>query len=86
MVFGELDILCTVWKVSKYWVFYGHELSRIWTEYGDLRSKYPYSVQMQENTDQKNSVFEHFSCSDGVSSIVPKIGHFLAEGLQTGRN
>ena len=35
---------------------------------------------------RKNSVFEHFSCSDGVSSIVPKIGHFLAEGLQTGRN
>ena len=26
---------------------------RIHTEYGDLRAKSPYSVQMQENTDQK---------------------------------
>ena len=37
--------------------------SCIRTEYGDLRSKYPYSVRIQENTDQKktpylNSVFD----------------------------
>ena len=35
------------------------------TEYGDLLRKYPYSVRIQENTDQKNSVFGHFSRSDG---------------------
>ena len=28
-------------------------ISSIRTEYGDLRSKYPYSVRIQENTDQK---------------------------------
>ena len=37
----------TAWKVSKY-VF-----SFIRTEYGDLQSKYPDSVRIQENTDQK---------------------------------
>ena len=40
----------TVWKVSKYGVFSGPYFP-------------PYSVQMQENTDQKNSVFGHFSRS-----------------------
>ena len=33
------------------------------SEYGSLRSKSPYSVQMRENKDQKNSVFGHFSRS-----------------------
>ena len=33
--------------------FYWSAFSRIRTEYGDLRSKYSYSVQMRENTDQK---------------------------------
>ena len=28
---------------------------RIWTEYGEIRGISPYSVWMQENTDQKNS-------------------------------
>ena len=27
--------------------------SFIWTEYGDLLRKFPYSVRIQENTDQK---------------------------------
>ena len=34
--------------------------SCIRTEYGDLRSESPYSVWIQENTDQKNSLFGHF--------------------------
>ena len=33
--------------------FFWSVLSRIWTEYGDLLSKYPYSVQIRENKDQK---------------------------------
>ena len=37
--------------------------SRIQTEYGELRSVSPYSVRMRENTDQKNSKYEHFSRS-----------------------
>ena len=34
--------------------------SGIRTEYGYLLRKSPYSVQMRENTDQKNSVFGQF--------------------------
>ena len=36
---------------------------RIRTEYREIRSISPYSVQMWENTDQKNSEYEHFLCS-----------------------
>ena len=43
--------------------FFRSVFSRIWTESGDLRSKSPYSVQIQENMYQKNSVFEHFQRS-----------------------
>ena len=32
--------------------FFQSVFSRIWTEYGDLRYKSPYSVQMRKNTDQ----------------------------------
>ena len=30
--------------------------SSIWTEYGDLRSRSPCSVRMQENMDRKNAI------------------------------
>ena len=40
---------------TKYRVFFWSVFSRIWTEYGDLLRKSPYSVQLCENTDQKNS-------------------------------
>ena len=39
-------------------------LSCIQTEYGDTFGIYPYSFWMQENTDQKNSEYWHFSHSD----------------------
>ena len=40
--------------------FFWSVFSRIRTEYEDLQSKSLYSVQMRENTDQKNSEYEHF--------------------------
>ena len=43
----------TAWKVSKYGGFFWSVFSYIRTEYGDLRSKSPYSVRIQENTEQK---------------------------------
>ena len=46
----------TARKISKYNLFWS-VFSRIWTEYGDFRSKSPYSLQIRENTDQRNSVF-----------------------------
>ena len=38
-------------------------LSRIRTEYGEIRSISLYLVQMRENTDQNNSEYGHFSRS-----------------------
>ena len=43
--------------------FFWFVFSRIWTEYGKILLISPYSVQMRENTDQKNSEYRHFSRS-----------------------
>ena len=43
--------------------FFWSVFSRIRTEYGEIRSKSPYSVRMRENTDQKNPEYGHFSRS-----------------------
>ena len=43
--------------------FFWSAFSCIQTEYGELLRKSPYSVRIQENTGQKNSVFGHFSRS-----------------------
>ena len=49
----------TTWKVSVFGVFCS-VFSPIWTEQGDLQSKFPYSDQMRGNVDQKNSKYGHF--------------------------
>ena len=40
-------------KKCPYSEFFGSLFFRIWTEYGDLLCKTPYSVLMRENMDQK---------------------------------
>ena len=61
-------------KMSPYSELFWCVFFRIWTEYGEIRSISPYSVQMRENADQNNSEYRHFShsawltygvCSDG---------------------
>ena len=47
-------------KKCPYSEFFWSLFSRIRTEYGDLRNKSPYSVQIRENKDQKNSEYRHF--------------------------
>ena len=42
-------------KSVLYSEFFRSVFFHIWTEYEDLLCKYPYSGQMLENTDQKNS-------------------------------
>ena len=42
-----------------FWSLFYH----IWTEYGEIRSIFPYSVRIWENTDQNNSEYGHFSRS-----------------------
>ena len=54
-------------KLSKYGAFLS-VFSGIWTEYGDLWSRSPYSVQIWENAEhenakQKKSVFGQFARS-----------------------
>ena len=55
--------------------FFWSVFSRIRTECGEIRSISPYSVRIRENTEQKTSVFGHFSRSvksDDLQDI-----HFL---------
>ena len=65
-----MAICCGPWMVSicivtlrkkyLYSEFFWPIFSRIRTKYGEIRSISPYSVQMRENTDQKNSEYGHF--------------------------
>ena len=52
-------------KKSLYSELFWSVFSRIRTEYGDLLYKSPYSVQMWENADQKNSKYGLGSVYDG---------------------
>ena len=45
--------------------------SRIWTEYGEILSVSPYSVQRQQNADQNNSEYRHFSHNGGYECEFP---------------
>ena len=51
-------------KKCPYSELFWSAFSRIWTEYGDIRSISLYSVQMGENADQNNSEYGHFSRRD----------------------
>ena len=50
LVLGKATGIVTAWKV---WIFFWSVFSCSWAEYGDLICKSPYSVRIQENTDQK---------------------------------
>ena len=50
-------------KKCPYSEFFWSVFSRIWAEYGEIRSVSPYSVRMWENADQNNSKYGHFSGS-----------------------
>ena len=52
--------------------FFWSVFSRIWTEYGEIRSISPYSVQMRENRDQKNFLFGHFLHSSNFKDFLQK--------------
>ena len=47
-----------------YLKFFWLVFSRIWTKYGEIRGVSPYSFQMREKSDQKNSEYEHFLHSE----------------------
>ena len=53
----------TLRKNYPYSEFFWSAFFRIRTEYGEIRSISPYSVQMRENADHNNSKYGHFSHS-----------------------
>ena len=63
-------IISTSWKVSKYRVFPGPYFFCICNKYRDLLRNSPYSVQIQENADQKKLRFRRFSCSGAHGNIL----------------
>ena len=57
---------------------------RIRTEYGEIRSNYPYSARIRENTDQDNSEYGQFSrneCSQKFL-IIPFNAQHISDTLQ----
>ena len=50
-------------KMFSYSELFWSAFSRIRTEYGEIRSISPYSVQMGENADQNNPKYGHFLCN-----------------------
>ena len=70
-----LRVVVIIWKKNSKWTlcekcpyseFFWSVFSRIRTEYGEKRS---ISVQMRENTNQKNSEYGHFSRSGNETRI-----------------
>ena len=57
------NIKLTLCEKGPYSKFFWSVFSRIRTEYGEILSISPYLVRMRENTNQKNSEYEHISCS-----------------------
>ena len=60
--------ICNLWNSTlhqkcPYSELFWSVSSRIRTGYGELQSIFPYSIRMQENTDQNNSEYGHISNS-----------------------
>ena len=53
----------TLREKCSYSEFFWSVFSRIWFEYGEVRSISPYSVRIRDNTEQKISEYGHFSRS-----------------------
>ena len=53
--------------------FFWFVFSRIRTEYVEILRIPPYSIQMRENTDQKNSEYGHFLCSVQLTAMEDSI-------------
>ena len=61
-IFVVIVLCVTAWKVSVLGVFLVRIFSH-WIKYLEIVPISPYSVKMQENVDQKNSEYRHFSRS-----------------------
>ena len=65
VLFFFKNIKSTAWKVSKYGVLSAPHFPTF--RHRQILGISLYSVRMRKNTDQKNSVIGHFSCSEGLN-------------------
>ena len=56
----ELLYVLSLCKKCLHWELFRSAFSRIWSEYGEIATIFPYSVRMRENADQNNSKYGHF--------------------------
>ena len=69
-------LLCKKYPyLELFWSVFSH----IRTEYRKIASITSYSVQMRENTDQKNSEYGHFSCSNSIKTISKRLPLWMVE-------
>ena len=59
-----ISLTHTLRKKCPYSELFRSVFSHIRTQYGEIKSIFPYSVRMQENTDKNNSEYGHFSRSE----------------------
>ena len=70
--------MVTLLKKCQYSELFWCVLSRIWTEYGEIRSISPYSKRLRENADQNNSEYRQFLLS--VACLLQKQHTFVFDG------
>ena len=58
--FSKNNLTLSLRKKCLYLEFFWSVFSRIWTEYGEIRSISPYAVRMRENTDRKTANTDSF--------------------------
>ena len=61
-------------------------ISCIRNEYGEIRSIFPYSVRMRENTNQKNSEHGHFSQSTVCFDKFKILQSLSKKRMRSGKN
>ena len=66
---GYADVTIPLRKKCPYSEFFWSMFSRIRTECGEILHISPYSVQMRENTNQKNPEYGHFLSSVSETNI-----------------
>ena len=69
-------IFATIWKLSKYGVFFWSLFSCIQTEHGDLRSKSPHSVQSMKYGPEKTLRWEAFHAdATFINTIIESLNY-----------
>ena len=70
---AKLSLTYALRKKCPYTELFWSSFSRIWTDYGVIRSISLYSVRMRENADQYNSEYGHFLHSDGWLTYIKQM-------------